>query len=206
MPAVLLSPADHQPGTFQWIPYLTVVFTCYHNARGEIWIGGPWSAAPLNCVVKNNILVGGPEGVLLKVGKIGTAHLESDYNAMWLGQRGAFAEWDCVRDKSLGETSRSFVGVKHRIFAEYRGQRGWTVTRCAWSRALWTRQHTTSRSSPTAPVWEVELTWGFHSAATLPASGPRGVDAPLVTPDLAVDRDSHINYADRGRGSRSLRD
>ena len=93
--------------------------TCYQNARGEIWIGGPWRAAPLHCVVKNNILVGGPEGVLLKVGQIGTAHLDSDYNAMWLGERGAFAEWDCVKDKSLGETSRSFVGMKHKTFAKY---------------------------------------------------------------------------------------
>ncbi len=98
--------------------------TCYRNARGEIWIGGPWRADPLHCAVKNNILVGGPEGVLLKVNKIGTAHLESDYNAMWIGPRGAFAEWGCVRDKSLGPSSRSFVGVKLKTFAEYRAATG----------------------------------------------------------------------------------
>ena len=74
--------------------------------------------------MKNNILVGGPEGVLLKVNQIGTAHLDSDYNAMWIASDGAFAEWGCVRDKSLGSSSRSLVGVKHRTFAAYRTATG----------------------------------------------------------------------------------
>ena len=98
--------------------------TCYRNARGEIWIGGSWSAAPLHCVVKNNILVGGPEGVLFKVNQIGTAHLDADHNALWIGPSGAFAEWNCVRDKSLGPSSRSFVGVKYETFTAYRAETG----------------------------------------------------------------------------------
>ena len=100
--------------------------TCYRNARGELWIGGPWPAAPLRCVVKNNILVGGQEGVLLKVKRIGVKGLESDYNVMCIGQGGAFPEWNCVRDrtKSREASSRTHVGQKFTTFAGYRTATG----------------------------------------------------------------------------------
>jgi len=98
--------------------------TCYRNGRGEIWIGGPWEAAPLHCEVKNNILVGGPEGILLKVNRIGVKNLDADHNALWIGQGGFFGEWNSVKDKSLGDSSRSYVGTQYETFSEYRAGTG----------------------------------------------------------------------------------
>ena len=98
--------------------------TCYRNARGEIWIGGPWEAAALHCAVKNNILVGGPDGILLKVNRIGAEHLDADHNALWIGQGGFFAEWKSVKDKSLGDSSRSHVGTRYGTFSQYRAGTG----------------------------------------------------------------------------------
>ncbi len=96
--------------------------TCFKNARGELWIGGSWAADPLHCEIKNNILVGGPNGVLLKTGQIGVKHLVADYNLIWPAKGGAFTEWNCARDKSKSSTASSLthVGTKYHTFEEYR--------------------------------------------------------------------------------------
>ncbi|MBT7163797.1 MAG: hypothetical protein HN904_13535, partial [Victivallales bacterium] len=72
----------------------------------------------------NNILVGGPDGILLKVNRIGTKHLDAGHNALWIGRGGAFAEWKSVKDKSLGDSSRSHVGTPYETFSQYRAGTG----------------------------------------------------------------------------------
>lgn len=100
--------------------------TCYANARGEIWVGGPWEADPLHCLVRNNILVGGTQGVLLKVNRAGAAGLDADFNVLRIGPGGAFAEWGCVRDGNTSSetSSRAYVGTKVLTFDQYRDTTG----------------------------------------------------------------------------------
>jgi hypothetical protein len=110
--------------------------TCYQNARGEIWIGGRWDADPLHCLVRKNILAGGPGGILLKVNRVGIAQLDSDHNALWIGEGGGVAEWDSLRDKETSPEASSretHVGTPFASFDAYRDATGMDA------HSLWTR-------------------------------------------------------------------